>query len=875
MASSVCIVSNELYPVDKGGIGRLMYNFAVANAGRPAPADLHFLLTSRLAQSALAIETAYSGLATIHFCTDAPDTPGALGECIRTCGTGDTLNELMIESLRCYGGLLEVRQRRGGDFDFIEFPDFGGWGAATIAAKRSGIGFADTLIAVRLHSTFALIADHEPFMHQPSAWMAARCDLERQCLRDADLVVAHLDSTARANAEWFRFPRDWTNKVRVEMPPILLSKAEDSVQNPAQPGHTRRDFLFSSRLQTFKRPDVFVRAAVHFLDNAADADSMFRIVSYGWDSEYVDWLKRLVPARWRERVNFLDHVSEEERTRLMLDSILVIPSDYESLCLLAFEARLLNVPTILNRRCAAFGEEPRLWRDGKDCLFFDGDFLSLAERMQFALSWTPAASPVPAADAPYWESRSAGSAAVPDQRALSLALIVYGHANPYELASQLRALAALRLAPIHAFVSRDALAAASFPEDALFASGVTLHVTGWTEPTPTEIQSVLAALDASTVAFVPAGMRIEPEFWERATMRLAQVPEAAIFTSHIVATEKGVAKSHRLNYGDCPTVALTSDRIAHRGSVFRRDVLLALGLRDTAGDRWHEDVCVRLVEEGHRVLVAPVAFAMQTGSEPLSRIQGSRFFAWHRDRMAQKLGAICRAGSFAQHEDSLVEIGHATWLARQSAAADELAACAALAPPSFRFIEVVLKNAALDRSAPYRELEIVLRGLSIGGNSLPWLDIKFAQFRDAPQLEFRESGNARALFRGWPPPTSDQWGPVAVYSTGRTPHPHGVFFESMGDADSQKLKLLLENLPVLLDGLHLPEGETAEWKLSAALLLRDFGTKRGGSSSGDAADNQHSGSARMTGLRRLHRLAHRSVARVASRVAGRLNNLVS
>ena len=32
MEASVCIVSNEIYPIDKGGIGRLMYNFAIANA---------------------------------------------------------------------------------------------------------------------------------------------------------------------------------------------------------------------------------------------------------------------------------------------------------------------------------------------------------------------------------------------------------------------------------------------------------------------------------------------------------------------------------------------------------------------------------------------------------------------------------------------------------------------------------------------------------------------------------------------------------------------------------------------------------------------------------------------------------------------------
>ncbi|MGH6889582.1 MAG: glycosyltransferase [Rhizomicrobium sp.] len=871
MAPSVCIVSNEVYPVDRGGIGRLMYNFATANAGRAAPADLHVLLTSGIAQSE-AIEAAYSGLATIHFCMDVPGSLGALGECIRTSGTGDPLNELMVESLRCYGGLLEAQRRCGRDFDVIEFPDFAGWGAATIAAKRSGIAFANTRIAVRLHSTFALIAHHEPFMHEPSAWMAARCDLERQCLRNADLVVAHLESTARANIEWFGFPAAWMTRVRVEMPPILLSKAETTVHKHVQSEasvRAPRDFLFSSRLQPFKRPDVFVRAAVHFLDNGPVADSMFRVASYGWDAEYVDWLKQLVPARWRERVVFLDKVSEQERTRLMLAGILVIPSDYESLCLLAFEARLLNVPTILNRRCAAFGEEPSLWRDGEDCLFFEGDFLSLAETMRRALSWTPAAAPVPQPDPPYWESDPPHTPAVPDRTPLSLALIVYGHVNPYELASELRALAALRLFTIHALVSRDTIGAASFPESALAASAVTLHLTGWTEPTAAEIQSVLAALDCEAVAFLPAGMHVDPELWSLAAARLTQVSEAAVFTSHVLAVEKGAVKSYVLNYGDCPTVALTSDRVAHRASVFRRDVLLELGLRDTAGERWHEDVCIRLVEAGHRVLVAPTALAAQAPSEPLSRIPGSRFFAWHRDMAAQRLGAAFRAGSFAQHADSVIAIGHETWLARQGAAEAELAACTRLAPPGFRFMNAVLKRAALDRTQAYRELEIVLHGLYIGRNFLPWLGIKFAQFRGEPQLEFRESGNARALFRDWPPPTSDQWGPVAVWSTGSTRHPHGQFFEKMHDSDAGKLTWLVQNLPAMLDDLGLPDGEAGDWKSAARRLLPDVDSRRRFSHS-DIARHAEPASVVPNGLQSLHRLANRSV-RLASRLAGRLS----
>src|ERR1700720_2786281 len=305
MEASICIVSNEIYPIDKGGIGRLMYNFAIANARSGVATDLHFLLGPKLAASAAAIESAYAGLATIHICSGAPDSLGSLGEAIRALDPSDSLDELMIESLRYYAGLLDAQRRHGREFDYVEFPDFGGWGAASLAAKRAGLDFSNTRFAIRLHSTFSLIAHYEPFMHQPSPWMAAKCDLERQCLRDADLVVAHLESTARTNAEWFRLPSGWMNKVRLELPPVLLSPAEQSALAESCADESRRatprDFLFSSRLQPFKGPDIYIRAAVRFLDDLPGAENLFRISSYGWDEQYIDWLIRLVPLRGRGR----------------------------------------------------------------------------------------------------------------------------------------------------------------------------------------------------------------------------------------------------------------------------------------------------------------------------------------------------------------------------------------------------------------------------------------------------------------------------------------------------------------------------------------------------------------------------------------------
>jgi glycosyltransferase involved in cell wall biosynthesis len=879
MTVSVCIVTNEMYPLDKGGIGRLMYNFAIANSKSQAAVDLHFLLGPRPGGAASDVESFYSGLATVHRCSSSPNTLGPLGECIREFGGKDSLDELMMESLRYYKGLLDAQQRHGREFDFVEFADFAGCGAASIAARNAGTAFSSTRFVVRLHSTFALIAHYEPFMHEPSPWMAGRCDLERQCLRDADLVVAHLASTARLNADWFRLPPEWIDRVRVEFPPITLSEPEQSALAAPAADETldtaHCDFLFSSRLQPFKRPDLFVRAAVRFLDDAPQSASRFRISSYGWDEHYIDWLRRLVPARWRDRVIFLDEVTEQERARLIRESILVIPSDFESLCLLAFEARLLGVKTILNRRCPAFGSEPQLWRDGHDCLFFDGDFISLAKTMERSLAWTPVPPGLLVQDRPYWETTPlVQRPARPTCEPLSLAYLVYGFVDPYELASKLRELASRGVDNIHVMLGREVRDAATLPEPALAASRITVHTTGWIEPTATEIQDVVSGLTADGIAFLPAGMQVEPELWTGAAMRLAATPEAAIFTSHMLVTNESRTERFTLNYGDAPTVALMSDRVAHRASVFRRDALVQCSLRDAAGERWHEDLCLRLVNGGHRVLVVPEALVTQTAPASTSRLQSSRFFATHRDDSGQRLGAPYRAASTSHHLDSVIGISHEAWLKQQEAARTALAGLGSLAPPAFHVDEAVLKNSSLEPQADYKELEIVLRGLAVGGGWLPWLGIKFSQYKGAPQLEFRETGNARHLFRGWPPATTDQWGAVAVWAAAGTSHPHGEFFDHLTESDARKLTLLLENLPAIVATLPLPQDDIVAWKRAAvSLSQRSHRALQIPEPAANAPDGLHGAPGRRPRFRELHSFAKRSMSRVAFHVRKSLGGM--
>jgi glycosyltransferase involved in cell wall biosynthesis len=828
VANSVCIVTNEVFPIDKGGIGRLTYNFAVNNAGAVHAADLHLLLPAKLRAQSRIVESAFEGLATIHYCPETLESFGSLGRLMQASGAKEALNSHMIESFRYYAGLVDAQNSIGHEFDLVEFPDFGGWSVVSIAARRAGVAFQSTRFVVRLHSSLGLIVDNEPFAHEPSDWMAAICDLEYQGLRDADMAVAHLPSIAELNSKRFASPAEWLKKIRVEMPPIVLSEEETAAfaehrereELPAPP----RNFLFSARLQPFKRPDLFIRAAVRFLDEHQDADNVFQISSYGWDDNYIDWLKRLVPERCERSILFLEGPTQRERADLILDNILVIPSDFESCCLLAYEGRMLGVKLILNRKCLAFGAEPTRWREGQDCLFFEGDFISLASAMEQALQWTPEpAQPLPRA-VPYWESPlDALFGPAPEKPVpLSLGVIVYGATDLDELARQLQELESCgAFSDILALVPRDAFIAASVPVAAWQQMlGVRLHVTSWLEPTATEVQHAVSQLETEAVAFLPMGMRVEGQLWSLARAKLSAEPAAAVFTSHVILENSIGSLRFVLNYGDAPTVALMADRIAHRASVFRRDRLLEFGMRELAGERWLEDLCVRLVNAGHRVLVAPAALAFDKGTQRHSRIASSRFFGTHRDEAGRRNGATYRQASADKgYIDSVLAVDHDAWVLRQRQATKEMVNASRLAAEAFHFEEVLLKNLSDNGSEDYRELEIVLRGVAVGRLSISWLSFKLSEYHGQAQLEFREGGNARHFFDDWPPPTSDEWGPVAVLRNGPARHPQGVFFEQISQQSGKRLNLLLENLPGLIGLLPLTDEHRAHWEKVAGLLV--------------------------------------------------------
>lgn len=618
----ICLVTNELYPFAPGGIGRLMHNFRVANEDAGRPVEIHYLFPEHLAAKRAEIEAYLGATAVAHFCSSQP---AANDQFRRLAALVDRshwdFRRTYAEALDYYLGLIEAERAAGGPFDIVEFPDYGGWGYAAILAKQAGLRFQQTCIAVRLHSTFGLISRFETFYHRPSGYAGALCDQERHCLAHADLLVGHLDCIARWNAEHYGFGEEWLRRVRIEFPPILLDpEVMDAAAVEEDAAAEEPTFVFSSRLQPFKRADIFINAAARLARLEPGLRFRARIVSYGWDEEYIGHLRGLVPPDLADRITFDRDLPPAVRHRILETGMIVVPSDYESLCLFAYESGQLGRVVILNRDCSAFGECDR-WQDGENCLLFSDDFVGLAEAMRRALSWQPRAPVDATPDTPYWADESfalpgrgaapvRSSPAVPDAARGRLRIIAYGLDGPEALArfcfrlrqSRLLGAAVSVLMPDQGGAARQGQAAL------LRGPGWDLVPTTGAELRPAELQAILRGCEEEYVLLLPARFGLYPAFVEAGLRCLDSQPEFALFSALVCRTDDaGNAVGLDLYGGALPSLALGASLVSPPAAMLRREAAIACGFDERARGLWFEEFSRRLVLDGRGAIVVPAA----------------------------------------------------------------------------------------------------------------------------------------------------------------------------------------------------------------------------------------------------------------------------
>lgn len=625
---SVCFVTNELYPLGPGGIGRMLYNFAKFNAESGFPADFHFLVPQQLIDghrdAADLLESAFGGIATIHVCPQLSTTPTPIGLLLaRSLEHPWTSEWLFAQSYSYYLGLLAAEDRHGAPFDIIEFPDFGGWAQAALEAKRGGLAFADTLITARIHSTQGILYGVERFANDPGHWAGIMFDAERHLLAHADLVVGHDPEIIDHTARFYGLADRWQGRTRLEFPPVYLNVGDgvyeraDKVVPPIDQ-RICKDFLFGSRLQPVKRPDLFIRAAILFLEENPAHDGLFRLVCNGWDRAYVEGLKSLVPDNMVRQILFIEDATSAERLRHIDNAIVVVPSDYESLCLFAFEAALAGRKVILNSVCPAFGNGYR-WHDGKNCLLFDGSVESLTEVMARALVWQPQTVVAASPDQSYWLrdfSRPGAAEPIGDAEPDIVTIFCCGAQSPPEFRRHFDGACQVARELDAAGVAHDIvfqLPRGAFDPDgpehaALVDRGWRLVHSSGVRECPQMFGKRLAGLGTRLVLLYPFGHDLTPGFAATAIGVMRADPSLAIVSGHIEIVDGSTGRSDyiRVYSGEVPSTALLSSRVAPHLCLLNADVLRRIPFDPWAGPAWFEVFARTCALRGEAILILPV-----------------------------------------------------------------------------------------------------------------------------------------------------------------------------------------------------------------------------------------------------------------------------
>ncbi len=606
----VCLVTDELHPFTNGGIGRIVHNLILDSLRREAAVELHLLMPSFVQMKAEEVEAHFEGRVTVHIAEERPlweagfdeggvyPPPGAFT---------DTLCHAHSMEL-----LLHLRRlaAEGTRFDVIEFPDYRGWSFCTSQEKFLGGGFQDTEITVRLHSTAGILAPYE--RTPPSRDQLGQFELERKALYDADRVIAHIPGIAALNQAFYGFPETWLEKVIQEFPPVAEQAGRAPTVGPGEP-----DILFVTKVQPLKRPDLFVRGVSTFLRRFPRFGGRAVFACHAPNESYLATMKALVPSDLRGRFVFAGPV--QERAELMSRGIVVIPSDFESLNLTAYEAAAVGARLVLNGRCPAFVPGTP-FTDGVNCHTFDGSVEGLADALEKAWRAPTTGAVTWTAVAPYWESpspRAAAPAPLPRGKHPRVSIVITNYNLGRFLPETLASIGATDYPELEVVLVDDASTEAFDHEvlrliersPAAGGAPVRLVRNAVNRGLPASRNIGLRAATGEYILPLDADDCINPRFIRMAVEALERhpqfdvvVPSTGYFDSD-EALEQRRFCDYALFIGDCPSLGMVANRLSSATSLMRRSLFDRFRYNEqlTSYEDW--DLYLRLAHGGHRFLV--------------------------------------------------------------------------------------------------------------------------------------------------------------------------------------------------------------------------------------------------------------------------------
>ena len=360
---SLVFVTTEIFPFTAGGIGRVLYNMLKSMDEADRARSVVVLVNHAISKSKFEAVFPQSQLICIDSIEENVDVRIVQRHPPQWAYSDSSWHWLSAKVLRCLKKLAQTES-----IDYVEFPDWGGLGFCSLQERRFSGLLSTATMAVRLHSSHTVLMHAEAYavgLHDLNL-----SDLERKCLRDCDRIVAQLPHVAESVRLAFGFDtHEWAPRLVVHAPPVLIDHHSPVVQTA--PGRGDLDILFTSKVQRFKRPDLFVRGVAGLMRREPGFTGRAVFCAHSRDPSYEAQVLRMIPLEVKDRFVFEAKLEARAREERIAGAVVVIPSVYESFCLAAYEASLLGARLVLNGNNPAF-DDGSPWRDGVNCVKFDG-----------------------------------------------------------------------------------------------------------------------------------------------------------------------------------------------------------------------------------------------------------------------------------------------------------------------------------------------------------------------------------------------------------------------------------------------------------------------------------------------------------------------
>jgi len=178
---------------------------------------------------------------------------------------------------------------------------------------------------------------------------AMRIDVERRVASEADVIVCASEHEKNALVDIYGAPEDRIAVVPCGVDLNRFRPLDKSVVRRFLGLNGKRTILFVGRMEPLKGLDILLGAAARL-----DDDLPFQVLIVGGDGRSTDELRHLkrlaVALGIEDRVSFVGPVGHD-RLPLYYNAadICVVPSYYESFCLVALEAMACGTPVVASR----------------------------------------------------------------------------------------------------------------------------------------------------------------------------------------------------------------------------------------------------------------------------------------------------------------------------------------------------------------------------------------------------------------------------------------------------------------------------------------------------------------------------------------------